>query len=125
MAPTASTKMAPTASTPMAASPAVSASTPAPAASPAAATAAAQSEGPVVAKVNGMEIREGDIKLAEEDIGEQITQIPPESKRDYLVTYVGDMILLTQAAEAKKIGDSNEFKQQLEFTRKKLLMAKL
>jgi peptidyl-prolyl cis-trans isomerase C len=35
------------------------------------------------------------------------------------------MILLTQAAEAKKIGDSNEFKQQLEFTRKKLLMAKL
>jgi len=119
-------KMAPTASsTPMAASPAVSASTPAPAASPAAATAPVQGEGPVVAKVNGIEIREGDIKLAEEDIGEQITQVPPESKRDYLVTYVGDMILLTQAAEAKKIGDSNEFKQQLEFTRKKLLMAKL
>jgi peptidyl-prolyl cis-trans isomerase C len=125
MAPTASTKMAPTASTPMAAGPAVSASTPAPAASPAAATAAVQGEGPVVAKVNGIEIREGDIKLAEDDIGEQITQVPPESKRDYLVTYVGDMILLTQAAEAKKIGDSNEFKQQLEFTRKKLLMAKL
>lgn len=121
MAPTASTKMAPTASTPTAASPAVSASTPPPAASP----AAAQGEGPVVAKVNGIEIREGDIKLAEDDIGEQITQVPPESKRDYLVTYVGDMILLTQAAEAKKIGDSNEFKQQLEFTRKKLLMAKL
>ena len=118
-------KMAPMASTPMAAGPTVAASTPAPAASPAAATAAAQSEGPVVAKVNGVEIREGDIKLAEEDIGEQMTQVPPESKRDYLVTYVGDMILLTQAAEAKKIGDSNEFKQQLEFTRKKLLMAKL
>ena len=117
------TKMAPTASTPTAAGPAVAASTPAPAASPAA--AAPQSEGPVVAKVNGVEIREGDIKLAEEDIGEQITQVPPESKREYLVTYVGDMILLTQAAEAKKIGESNEFKQQLEFTRKKLLMAKL
>ena len=79
----------------------------------------------MVAKVNGVEIREGDIKLAEEDIGQQMTQVPPESKRDYLVTYVGDMILLTQAAEAKKIGDSDEFKQQLEFTRKKLLMAKL
>ena len=114
-------KMAPMASSPMAAGPTVAANTPAPAASP----DAAQSEGPVVAKVNGVEIREGDIKLAEEDIGEQITQVPPESKRDYLVTYVGDMILLTQAAEAKKIGDSNEFKRQLEFTRKKLLMAKL
>ena len=87
--------------------------------------AASKGEGPVVAKVNGIEIREGDIKLAEEDIGQQMTQVPPESKRDYLVTYVGDMILLTQAAEAKKLGDSDEFKQQLEFTRKKLLMAKL
>ena len=112
-------KMAPQAST------RVAATAPAPAASPGANTVAPQSEGPVVAKVNGVEIREGDIKLAEEDIGEQITQVPPEAKRDYLVTYVGDMILLTQAAEAKKIGDSNEFKQQLEFTRKKLLMAKL
>jgi peptidyl-prolyl cis-trans isomerase C len=116
-------KMAPLASTPAAASKAMAASTPAPAGSSAAVTP--QSEGPVVAKVNGIEIREGDIKLAEEDIGQQITQVPPESKRDYLVTYVGDMILLTQAAEAKKIGDSDEFKQQLEFTRKKLLMAKL
>jgi peptidyl-prolyl cis-trans isomerase C len=94
---------------------------------PAAAQAAAapKSEGPVVAKVNGVEIREGDIKLAEEDIGQQMAQVPPESKRDYLVTYMGDMILLTQAAEAKKINETDDFKQQLEFTRKKLLMAKL
>lgn len=87
--------------------------------------AAPKSEGPVVAKVNGVEIREGDIKQAEEDIGQQMGQVPPESKRDYLITYVGDMILLTQAAEAKKIDASEEFKQQLEFARKKLLMAKL
>jgi len=105
---------------PMAAS--TPAATPAPAAAP---VAAVKSEGPVVAKVNGVEIREGDIKMAEEDIGQQITQVPPESKRDYLVTYVGDMILLTQAAEAKKIDASDEFRQQVEFTRKKLLMAKL
>jgi peptidyl-prolyl cis-trans isomerase C len=52
-------------------------------------------------------------------------QVPPDAKRDYLITYVGDMILLTQAAEAKKIDASEDFKQQLEFTRKKLLMAKL
>jgi peptidyl-prolyl cis-trans isomerase C len=96
-----------------------------PAAAAALIVAAPKSEGPLVAKVNGVEIREGDIKMAEEDIGQQIQQVPPESKRDYLVTYVGDMILLTQAAEAKKIGDSDDFKQQLEFARKKLLMAKL
>jgi peptidyl-prolyl cis-trans isomerase C len=108
-----SAKMAPTASTTVTTS------------TPATAIVSTRSEGPVVAKVNGIEIREGDIKLAEEDIGQQMAQVPPESRRDYLVTYVGDMILLTQAAEAKKIGETDDFKQQLEFTRKKLLMAKL
>jgi peptidyl-prolyl cis-trans isomerase C len=104
------------------------AATSTPAATPAAMStpaAASKGEGPVVAKVNGVEIREGDIKQAEEDIGQQMGQVPPESKRDYLITYVGDMILLTQAAEAKKLDASEEFKQQLEFARKKLLMAKL
>jgi peptidyl-prolyl cis-trans isomerase C len=107
----------------------MAASTPAPAAAPApAATSAAvapKSEGAVVATINGTEIREGDLKMAEEDIGQQLAQVPPDSKRDYLVTYVGDMILLTQAAEAQKIADSNEFKVQLDFMRKKLLMARL
>lgn len=87
--------------------------------------AAPPSEGPVVAKINGLEVREGDLKLAEEDIGQQMPQMPPEARRDYLVTYVGDMILLTQAAEAKKLSESAEFRQRLEFARKKLLMARL
>ena len=100
-------------------------SSPAPSASNAMASAAPQSEGAVVAKVNGVEIREGDIKMAEDDIGQQMTQVPPESKRDYLVQYAGDMLLMTQAPDAQKIADSPEFKQQLEYTRKKLLMSKL
>jgi peptidyl-prolyl cis-trans isomerase C len=117
-----SNKMVPVAANSTPASPPAST----PAATPASApSAAAKSEGPVVAKVNGIEIREGDIKQAEEDIGQQMGQVPPDAKRDYLITYVGDMILLTQAAEAKKIDASEDFKQQLEFTRKKLLMAKL
>lgn len=107
----------------------MAASTPAPAAAPAPAATSAmvapKSEGAVVATINGAEIREGDLKMAEEDIGQQLAQVPPDSKRDYLVTYVGDMILLTQAAEAQKIADSNEFKVQLDFMRKKLLMARL
>ncbi len=101
--------------------------TPMAASTPAAAPAATapKSEGAVVAKINGTEIREGDLKMAEENIGQQLAQVPPEAKRDYLVTYVGDMILLTQAAEAQKIADSNEFRVQLDFMRKKLLMARL
>lgn len=88
-------------------------------------TTAPKGSGEVVAKVNGVEVRESDLALAEEDIGQQMPPMAPEAKRDYLVTYVGDMILLTQAAEAKKLHETDEFKQNAEFARKKLLMGKL
>jgi len=88
-------------------------------------SATSKSTGAVVAKINGIEIKEGDLALAEEDIGQQLASMPPESKRDYLITYVGDMILLTQAAEAKKLDQSEKFDQYMEFARKKLLMGKL
>ncbi len=79
---------------------------------------------PMVAKVNGVEIHESDLAIAEEEAG----QLPPmsaDAKKDYLVQFTADMILVAQAAEAKKIGDSADFKKRLEFARKKLLMADL
>ncbi len=86
--------------------------------------ASAQSD-PVVAKVNGTEIRESDLKAAEEDIGAQLPPMAPEAKKDYLITYVGDMILVSKAAEAKKLGDTDEFKRKLALARTKLLMEAL
>lgn len=81
--------------------------------------------GAVVAKINGVEVRESDLALADEDIGQQAPAATPEAKRDYLITYIADTILLTQAAEAKKLHETDEFKQSLDFARKKLLMGKL
>jgi peptidyl-prolyl cis-trans isomerase C len=86
--------------------------------------ASAQSD-PVVAKVNGTEIRESDLTAAEEDIGAQLPPMAPEAKKDYLITYVGDMILVAKAAEAKKLGDTDEFKRKLALARTKLLMEAL
>ena len=43
---------------------------------------------PVVAKVNGVEIKESDLKAAEEDIGTQLPPMSPEAKKEYLITYV-------------------------------------
>ena len=90
----------------------------------AAAPALAQDKDPVVATVNGTAIHQTDLTAAEEEAG----QLPPmsaEAKKDYLTQFVTDMTLLTQAAEAKKLGDSEQFKQKLEFARKKLLMESL
>jgi peptidyl-prolyl cis-trans isomerase C len=48
-----------------------------------------------------------------------------EQKQDYMVQFLTDMTLLTQAADAKKMGDTPEFKRKMEFARKKLLMETL
>jgi peptidyl-prolyl cis-trans isomerase C len=77
---------------------------------------------PVVAKVNGIEIRQSDLALAEEDVGQNLPATTEEGKRDYLVNYLSDMILLAGAAEAKKIPDSSDFKRRLAFVRNKALM---
>jgi peptidyl-prolyl cis-trans isomerase C len=84
--------------------------------------ACAQSSDPVVARVNGTEIRSSDLAIAEEEVGSNLAQVPPEGRRDYLVTYVSDMILVAKAAEEKKVTDDAEFKRRLAYLRNKLLM---
>jgi peptidyl-prolyl cis-trans isomerase C len=81
----------------------------------------AQDKDPLVAKVNGVEVHQSDLAVAEEEAG-QIPPMSPEAKQDYLVQFVADMILVSKAAEDKKFGEGSDFKRKLEFTRKKLLM---
>jgi len=81
----------------------------------------AQDKDPLVAKVNGVEVHQSDLTVAEDEAG-QIPPMSPEAKQDYLVQFVADMILVSKAAEDKKFGDAADFKRKLEFARKKLLM---
>ncbi len=82
---------------------------------------AAQDKDPLVAKVNGTEIHQSDLAVAEEEAG-QIPPMSPDAKKDYLVQFMADMILVSKAAEAKKMADSDLFKRRLAFARNKLLM---
>jgi peptidyl-prolyl cis-trans isomerase C len=81
----------------------------------------AQDKDPLVAKVNGVEVHQSDLTVAEEEAG-QIPPMSPEAKQDYLVQFVADMILVSKAAEDKKLADTPEFKRKSDFARKKLLM---
>jgi peptidyl-prolyl cis-trans isomerase C len=89
-----------------------------------AAPSMAQDKDPVVAKVHGTEIRQSDLAVAEEEAG-QIPPMSPEAKQDYLVQFMADMILVSKAAEEKKLGDTPEFKKKLAFARNKALMEAL
>jgi len=85
----------------------------------------AQDSDPVVARVNGVDIRESDLAFAEEEIGSNIPSIPPEQKRDYLINYLADVIVLSQAAEEQKLADRPDVKHRLAFDRNRLLMEAL
>ena len=77
---------------------------------------------PVVARVNGAEIRQSDLNMAEEDVGNQVAQMAPDAKREYLISFLADMMLVAKAAEAKKLQDGADFKRKLNLARTKLLM---
>jgi peptidyl-prolyl cis-trans isomerase C len=85
-------------------------------------TATLAQNDPVVAKVNGVEIRQSHVDLAEEDLAEQIAQLPAEARREYLITYLIDMQLVDKAAEDQKLAQSVEFARRLTFAKNKLLM---
>ncbi len=76
----------------------------------------------MVARVNGVDIRQSDIALAEEDLGAEMQQVPPDQKRDHLITYLADIIMVSQAAEQKKLSETDEFKRRLAMLRNKVLM---
>jgi len=75
----------------------------------------------VIARVNGIDIKAGDLTQADEDIGSNLP-MTGDARRDYLTRYLIDMQLIVQAAETKKLGDNDEFKRRLNYARNKLLM---
>lgn len=82
----------------------------------------AQNADQIIARVNGTDIKASDVAIAEEDIGSNLSQIPPESRREYLTSYLTDMALVAKAAEGRKLADGEEFKQRLAYYRSKILM---
>jgi peptidyl-prolyl cis-trans isomerase C len=85
----------------------------------------AQDADPVVARVNGVDIRQSDLALAEDEVGANMPQMSPDQKRDYLITYLGDVIILAQAAEQQKLADHDDVKHRIQFERNKVLMETL
>lgn len=84
----------------------------------------AQDKDPVLAKVSGVDIHQSDLAVAEAEAG-QIPPMSPDAKKDYLVQFMADVILVSKAAEAKKVGETDDFKRKMEFERRKLLMSDL
>src|SRR3978361_2108551 len=85
----------------------------------------AQDANPVLAKVNGAEIRQSDLALAEEELGPSLAQMDPSTKKDNVLSFLIDMKIVAKAAEDKKVENNEDFKKRLAFTRSRLLMDSL
>jgi peptidyl-prolyl cis-trans isomerase C len=85
----------------------------------------AEDANPVLAKVNGSEIRQSDLALAEEELGPSLAQMDPATKKDNVLAFLIDMKIVAKAAEDKKIENNEDFKKRLAFTRNRLLMDSL
>jgi peptidyl-prolyl cis-trans isomerase C len=85
----------------------------------------AQDANPVLAKVNGAEIRQSDVTLAEEELGPSLAQMDPATKKENVLAFLIDMKIVSKEAEDKKIADRDDFKTRLAFARNRLLMDNL
>src|SRR6201991_4318267 len=65
---------------------------------------------PVLAKVNGGEIRQSDVALAEEELGPSLSQMDPATKKENVLSFLIDMKVVAKAAEDEKVADNDEFK---------------
>src|ERR1700744_935917 len=85
----------------------------------------AEDANPVLAKVNGSEIRKSDVTMAEEELGPSLAQMDPSTKDENVLGFLIDMKIVAKAAEEKKVADREDFKNRLTFLRNRLLMDSL
>jgi peptidyl-prolyl cis-trans isomerase C len=88
-------------------------------------TVRAEDANPVLAKVNGAEIRQSDLALAEEELGPSLAQMDPATKKENVLSFLIDMKIVAKAAEDKKVENDEDFKRRLAFARNRLLMDSL
>jgi peptidyl-prolyl cis-trans isomerase C len=80
----------------------------------------------VLAKVNGKEITDLDLKIADEDLGPSVPrQLQGKARDAYLLDYLIDGQLVAQKAQADKLDQTPDFPEKVAYYREKLLMESL
>jgi peptidyl-prolyl cis-trans isomerase C len=83
---------------------------------------AQKKDDPVLARVNGVEIKQSDVDLADADIGQSLPGVAGDQRREQLVAYLIDVTILAQAAVAKKLEATPDYAPRLAYAKNKVLM---
>ncbi len=84
--------------------------------------AAPLAQAKVLAKVNGVDITDDDVKIAMEDMGGSLVQVPPLEQESYVLEYLIDLKIAARQAEADKMGEGADFARRMSYQRDKALM---
>ena len=77
----------------------------------------------VLAKVNGVEITDEDLKLADEYIGANFSrQVDPKARESALIEFLISQQLLVQEAQTEKLAETPDFMKRLAYLRDMALM---
>ncbi len=80
----------------------------------------------VLAKVNGSEITDQDVKIATEDLGPGLPQEMGAAERNsYVLDYLIDLKLAAKKAETDKLAEGADFERQMAYYHDKVLMESL
>jgi peptidyl-prolyl cis-trans isomerase C len=86
----------------------------------------APAQAKVLAKVNGVEITDEDLKLALDDLGPGIPrQLEGKARDSYVLDFLIDEQLVVQKAQADKLAETPDFTKKLAYLRDKALMETL
>ncbi len=65
----------------------------------------------VVARVDGTDITRGQLALAEDELGPDLAQLPPETRQQLILQYVVELTLLADAAREAGLDQSKEYQR--------------
>lgn len=75
----------------------------------------------VIATIDGKPITEGDLKVAESEIGGDLGSLPAQQKRTSLLEFLIDNQLFAEAAEAEKLDKTPDFATRLIYLKRRAL----
>jgi peptidyl-prolyl cis-trans isomerase C len=78
-------------------------------------------EDKVIARLNGVDIMQSDLDLANGEIGQALAELPPPSRQRVLVEYLIETRLFADAAEGEKLAAEPGFDKRLAYWRQRAL----
>jgi peptidyl-prolyl cis-trans isomerase C len=74
-----------------------------------------------IATVNGKPVTDGDLKLAEAELGAELAQLPEASRRRILLEFIIETQIFADAADAGKLSTGPEFEARMAYWRRRAL----